>query len=810
MRLDRIQLENFRQHEATELVFGPGLTGIIGPNGSGKTTILEAIAWALYGNPAARGKVDSLRFLRARPRSSVRVEIDFALGPHEYRVWRSLRDAELWKDGQPVANSLTTVTQQLTRLLGMSRQEFFNTYFTGQKDLAVMATMGPTERGQFLSRLLGYERLRTAQERLRERRSGLRGELVGLEAGLSDERALVEERTIAEAKLAESRKSGNAAAARRDACQAALETQEPVWREHEARRERALSLEGERRIAEAAVKVAHEEFQRLDRELAMALKAREELAALDTELLPLESLRAELDTLDAAARAEGERQGWLAGRAELAKQLEALDRRLEESEGAAMDLAAAEAEEETAKAALYAAGQALSERRTEWVRDRQDAETKRQALRDQYREAKEQHDMLQQLGPEGICPTCQRPLGTHHAEVVALLERQLEEIEINGRFFRRRVEQLEGEPPEVREAAAARERAETASRSATERVGTLKALMREREALAAQRVESGGRLSDLDAKLAEVAVSYDAQRHDEVRRAVRGLEPAATRAAQLGERAGRATGLVADAERAEQELSSRETRWRELGEALKALGFDEARFTAERDAHRRAVEDLNAAEVALAEARGQLVAAEERLAQVERRAAERQAQVTRIGSLRRELRLHDELDRAFGDLRTDLNAQVRPDLSDLASAFLSGLTDGRYDELLLDEQYRVTILEDGVPKPVISGGEEDLANLTLRLAISQLVADRAGQPLSLLVLDEIFGSLDEQRRVHVVDLLRRLRDRFAQVILITHIESVREGLDRVMRVTYDASTGTSVVSEDTDTLPEGDDEDVAA
>src|SRR2546426_7826719 len=39
---------------------------------------------------------------------------------------------------------------------------------------------------------------------------------------------------------------------------------------------------------------------------------------------------------------------------------------------------------------------------------------------------------------------------------------------------------------------------------------------------------------------------------------------------------------------------------------------------------------------------------------------------------------------------------------------------------------------------------------SLRLAISQMIAERAGQPLSLLVLDEIFGSLDESRRQHVL------------------------------------------------------------
>jgi exonuclease SbcC len=155
--------------------------------------------------------------------------------------------------------------------------------------------------------------------------------------------------------------------------------------------------------------------------------------------------------------------------------------------------------------------------------------------------------------------------------------------------------------------------------------------------------------------------------------------------------------------------------------------------------------------------------------------------------------LHDELDRAFTDLRTDLNQALRPEISDLASRYIRELTDGRYSEIELDEQYNVVVLEDAIPKPVISGGEEDLANLVLRLSISEMIADRAGQSFSLLILDEVFGSLDEAHRHNVVDLLRRLQNQFEQVILITHIESVRDGLDRVIMVRYDEASGASRV-----------------
>jgi len=77
----------------------------------------------------------------------------------------------------------------------------------------------------------------------------------------------------------------------------------------------------------------------------------------------------------------------------------------------------------------------------------------------------------------------------------------------------------------------------------------------------------------------------------------------------------------------------------------------------------------------------------------------------------------------------------------------------------------------------------------LRLAISQMIAERAGQPLSLLVLDEIFGSLDEARRLHVVGLLRGWPTASLRSSSSRTIEQVREGLDRVIRVDFDPARG---------------------
>ncbi len=274
------------------------------------------------------------------------------------------------------------------------------------------------------------------------------------------------------------------------------------------------------------------------------------------------------------------------------------------------------------------------------------------------------------------------------------------------------------------------------------------------------------------------------------------MEPLALQAERLRAVADRSDEVIAELESANQAGTASTALIAELRAKLAELGYSEPAFREFRAAELAAEAERRRAELALVRARGETAAAMEAVTQVARRRAERAERERAAAQAASELALHQELDRALTDLRTELNATLRPDLSYLASSFIRDLTGGRYTDLELDEDYVATLLDDGDPKAVISGGEEDVANLALRLAISQMIAERAGQPLSLLILDEIFGSLDEDRRTAVVDLLRSLADRFPQVILITHIDSVREGFDRVVRVGVDVASGVATVRDE--------------
>jgi len=804
MQIERLRLVNFRQHEDTELVLGAGLTGIIGPNGVGKTTLLEAVAWALYGADAARGTRDTIRRRGAGPRSTVRVELDFLLGPHRYRVQRGLNGAELYQDADPapIANSLQSVTEKVGRLLGMTREEFFNTYFTGQKQLAVMAAMKPVERAQFLSRVLGFDRLQLAQERLRERRVEVRARLQALEAALPDPAALEEESRVVVERLDRAGREEGAAQATLAAADRHRSESEPRWLELQSQRESVAKLEGDLRLAEHRVTAARDRFQQLDRDLVEANEARGKLEGMQAALGPIAELRAERQQLEVLAEAHSRRQVAEAQLIETRMGLERLAAR-------ALKLPAADLLEEgrlrveTLTRRQQELAEQLEEKRTAWVRDLQDARTKRTTLVDQYKDLKEQLERITAAGADGACPTCARPLGKEYDNVLGVLDRQLQDVLFNGTYFKTRIEQLSLEPAELREMEREREALDRSLLEATTQLGRLQAQAQEGPAIRSEETRLNARIAELGQVLTSAPAGYVPARHAEVRRLLAELEPVALSAERFRAAAERGERLVTEAEAAEKTLSEREEQTRVLREQLAALGFSEAVFLQAREAWESADRGRREAELSIVRARAERLAAEEARARVDERRAERARREEEARVVSRQLALHNELDRAFTDLRTDLNQQLRPDLSELASGFLRDLTNGRYAELELDEDYVATIIEGGEPKPVISGGEEDISNLALRLAISQMIADRAGQPLSLLVLDEIFGSLDEEHRGAVVDLLRSLADRFPQVILITHIDSVRDGFDRVVRVVFDVERGVARLEEESGGVSDG-------
>lgn len=795
MRLLELRLRNFRQHADTHIRFATGLTGIIGENGAGKSTLLEAIGWALYGAEATRGGLATLRHARAPADAPVEVELRFSHADQEYRVWRSTGSARVQVNGRRAIAGETdeAVTHYLERSLGLDRREFFNTYFTGQKELQFLASLGPTERGRFLSTILGYDRLRVAQDFARERRRELRTRVEALRASMPDEQRL---RASAE----------RAAAAFRDARTAARRTEEVAeaarsdlarvaapWEVVQAVRHRYGELRGIVAAAAEQQAAIDREIEVAERELRRIEEAEAELQGVARVMEALCELRTEAQRLDELAPLHERRQLLTRQLRELDRDLRRADERIAQLGQAPELLQRYAAEISSARALRESLQEEVEVARTAWLRDRQDAETKLQGYRDRALELQEEMRRLRALGREGICPTCQRPLGEDHARLLATMEEQWAEVTQDGSWWRQRHDQLAKAPTdltdlesrlrEVREQLADRQRKHARCEAALE----------ELHGLRTDRQERLERRNQLVAEIGALPDGYDQEAHRRMTVEVARLRKVEQRAAALEERlASKARWLEARAAG----LARREQIEQRIADAraeLAALNLSPERLETLRREVEAAEQRQRESEVAAAQARERLAAATEAARSARRAVEEMERQMMLLAEDLSALRHHEELDRSFTRLRADLHARVRPELGEIASELLGPLTDGRYSQLEIDKAFRIVLQQDGKPRPVISGGEEDIANLVVRISLSRMIAERAGHPLSLLVLDEVFGSLDEGRRDNVVRLLRRLGQQFDQVLLVTHLEEIRGAMDQVLRVELDDAAGRSVV-----------------
>ncbi|MFZ2470681.1 MAG: SMC family ATPase [Methanothrix sp.] len=191
MHLNKLVMKNFKKFRHAQLEFSDGLTGIVGSNGAGKSTIVEAIAWALYGNRASSIKRDFIRNARARESDPVETRLALSLGKQELVIYRAMKgkgmmaEAFLVLDGERIATGSKEVDKRLEEILKISYQDFMKTFYARQKDLDNLLKEGGMGKREYLLKLLGLEdikenaimQIKADRDSLVEKKSWLAGAL---------------------------------------------------------------------------------------------------------------------------------------------------------------------------------------------------------------------------------------------------------------------------------------------------------------------------------------------------------------------------------------------------------------------------------------------------------------------------------------------------------------------------------------------------------------------------------------------------------------------------------------------------------
>jgi DNA repair protein SbcC/Rad50 len=437
----------------------------------------------------------------------------------------------------------------------------------------------------------------------------------------------------------------------------------------------------------------------------------------------------------------------------------------------------------------------------------------------------EEHSHLahvQKDGPNATCPRCKRSYGDDYEAIITGFESTLAGLkrrddEIEGELERLAEEDTQAEPKLARLRAAEGERAaiepaddalevlEESADSAAGRVDVLETeeteLTERRKALTATATELESKLSELrtqqgqrddlkarrdeaekardlyQQQLEEIGDSeYDENAHEKTSVQLREARGAADRCTELRAQAGQCELLEA---RLGVAVSDAETAEKKHEEAMAAAASRESDKRAQEkaeEAYESAREALDSAADALAEAKERAL---EESAAVEAARADLKNAKRQVGQLekaRRELLLREVVATALEAYRADMQQQAVPSLARETADLLRSVTRGRYSDIQISEDGELELIDRGEPYGLgrFSGGEKDIANLCLRIGLSKVMARRAGIETGFIILDEVLGSQDRDRRSALVQALRELDQEFGQVFVVSHFDDFME------------------------------------
>lgn len=834
-------LTNFICYRQAEVDFsGLHVACLAGENGAGKSALLDALTWALWGRARAK-RDEELIYLGE---DEMAVELTFELSGQVYRVIRrrttgrrattlldfQIQDGERWRS--LAEGGIRQTQEKIERILHLDYDTFVNSAFLRQGRADEFTIKTAAERKRVLGEILGLDRWSVYEERVKARQQALREEaelnerrLQEIEEELARLPAYEAEREAAQKAVTELSKVRQAA----EEAYHKVETTRAELRHLEARRrelERHIGQaqrelvrlteereQHERRVQECEALLAQaDEIEAGYQAYQQAIKREEALNAKLRQSVELDRRRSELENQLAEARRELETE-----RGVLLQRLADLRQRLvDASILAEYDAVRAELvhleqlakSREAARADLNAIGQEQAELRA-----------RNETLRLEMEALQKRITMLTEASPEAgaaQCPLCRQPLSEEHR--TRLLDECRAEGQAKAEQYRDNIQRVK----ELTERARALERQLAECDQLLNRVPGL----RRQEAALAERIERGrqaateleeiqSRLSaieqclasgdyghairtELQAVLAEAtALGYDIAAHEKVQQEIRQLQPYVERRMALQtarerieEEQAALKRLAADERHWQEQLEQEHSNLNQVDQQIETLRSQlENAEVIEQEVHRARNEE--------AVARQRLGASEQRIEACKALAQQRVVRLKRREELNAALAIYDELRSAFGvkGVPAMIIEAVVPEIEAEANYLLARMTAGRMHVRFetqretqageVRETLEIKIADELGERPYenYSGGEQFRVNFAIRVALSRLLARRAGAQLQTLVIDEGFGTQDAQGRERLIEAINAVQDDFARILVITHIEELKDAFPARIEVT---------------------------
>jgi exonuclease SbcC len=174
--IERVSLHNWKSHEDSSFEFGKGTNILVGPMGSGKSTVLDALCFALFGNfPALqhkRVKLSEIIMNRPAKKEEAWVKVELSLDGHTYQIERRINsegasEARISRDGKFIQGPQPQrVNEEVERILKIDYELFTRAVYSEQNGVDYFLRLGRGDRKKQIDELLGISKFEVMRSNL--------------------------------------------------------------------------------------------------------------------------------------------------------------------------------------------------------------------------------------------------------------------------------------------------------------------------------------------------------------------------------------------------------------------------------------------------------------------------------------------------------------------------------------------------------------------------------------------------------------------------------------------------------------------
>jgi len=782
MILKKLQLKNFKQYGKLELDFREGLIGVVGKNGSGKSSVFEAILLSLFGKISLDKNHYKSSWVETK--ESVSLQLTFEVQGKDWRVVREFRGkalapkARLYNQNEDmVATDSKPVTEQVIRLLGMDKDAFTRSVFSGQKELGIISNTKGEERKRMVRKMVGLDKLDDIQKLIREDRNTLSKEVQGQQKLLLTE----EELQVVEDQLVTLGKESKNLEKEEAKLKTVFEKKHKKYQEAKkifdeqsglSRQFNQLNLEVEK-WGEGVIRLK-ESVEKSNQEADRLNVLEKELKLIQPQVNVFLDQKKQEEVFEKTRIKFDGQKSFLEKQKLLLTQQKSLQLKMEDLKKdfpKDFDLKKMGVEK---KEIL----QNCISQQDIYEKDLAKNRTQKGTIQGRIEDRKSIVTNIKNLGKEASCPTCLQPLINSYDETIGKLQEEIEAYEkeelvkINLQL-KKLEEQLLSKKKEARQL----DKELNDLRNVFSRISSCEKEITENK-------------NDLQKVKTEIEnfgkIEYDSKQHLQLKKAINDFQNTFIQFKSDENEVAKKSIILAEIKTFKERISKGEQSIKAQNKVIKALKFFPEKLN-------EVQQKMDALEIEKEEAQNiwqqhlqhwQEVKAKFQATQkelgahqkVENQIAESQASFFQL----------EELNGIFQTFKTQILERVRPSISHTSSQLFQKITQGRYEGITVDENFEFQIMEDGEYYPIsrFSGGEIDLANLCLRIGISRAIAELSGseEGLSFLGFDEIFGSQDEDRRFEILKALDHLKEQYRQIYIVSHINSIKEHFPEILEV----------------------------